>query len=94
MAKTKRRRQTLKRKKMRGGSSTFSVPIRAFYPQNMLNVDPQRAMVQTGGGRKYSRKYLIRGGSSFLSSFPGPLNIYNSTSNQNITPSLSTKFMI
>jgi hypothetical protein len=94
MAKTKRRRQTLKRKKMRGGSSTFSVPIRAFYPQNMLNVDPQRAMVQTGGGRKYSRKYLMRGGSGFLSSFLGPINFYNSTSNQSISPPVSNKFMI
>jgi hypothetical protein len=94
MAKTKRRKQTLKRKKMRGGSSTFSVPIRTFYPQNMLNVDPQRAMVQTGGGRKYSRKYLMRGGNSFLSSFVGPLKLYNSTSNQNISPSVSNKFMI
>jgi len=59
-----RKNRTQKRKKrrqQRGGASDFNVPIRSFYPQNQYLSDPQR-MAVVGGGRKYSRKYLRKGG--------------------------------
>lgn len=66
MPKTKRLRQRRhRRKSMKGG-----LPIRMFYPQNQLTVDPQRMM--TTGGRlrrkNHSRKYL-KGGWGFMGNF-------------------------
>lgn len=68
-----RKNRTQKRKRrrqQRGGASDFNVPIRSFYPQNQYLVDPQR-MAVVGGGRKYSRKYLRKGGAGwgFLGDF-------------------------
>ena len=55
----KTKRKTQRRRRQRGGNSTFQVPLHSFYPQNRMDVDPQRM----GGSRKHhSRKYLKRGG--------------------------------
>ena len=100
MQKTKRnnRKQNTRRKRMNGGNSSFIVPIRSFYPQNTLEVDPQRSMIQTGGTRKkYSRKYLkpvIKGGSGFFSNFGtfrGPIDMLKSGTTNNFS---SSNFMV
>jgi len=57
---TQKRKRNQRKSQQRGGSD-FNVPIRSFYPQNQYVVDPQR-MAVVGGGRKYSRKYLRKGG--------------------------------
>ena len=64
------RKKRKRRRQQRGGASDFNVPIRSFYPQNQYLVDPQR-MAVVGGGRKYSRKYLRKGGAGwgFLGDF-------------------------
>jgi len=59
---------------MRGGTD-FTVPIRAFYPQNTFENDASRQMttsVLKGGSRRnHSRRYLkpVSGGSGFFPDF-------------------------
>ncbi len=58
----KTRRKTQRRRRQKGGTSTFQVPLRSFYPQNRMEVDPQRMGIVGGSRKHHSRKYLKRGG--------------------------------
>jgi len=68
------KRKSLQSSKMRGGNY-FSVPIRAFYPQNTFENDASRQMTTSvfkgGSRRNHSRRYLkpVSGGSGFFPDF-------------------------
>ena len=85
-------RKSSRRSQMRGGSD-FSVPIRAFYPQNSFEHDPSRQMTTSvlkgGSKRNHSRRYL-KGGNGFFSDF-GVTTSAQSVSNQ-ITGSYPSNF--
>lgn len=83
--KTKTKRKTQRRRRQKGGNSSFQVPLHSFYPQNRMEIDPQRMGIVGGSRKHHSRKYLKRGGGwgffGDLGTLSGAKNVIDSTLN-------------
>ena len=93
------RKKTQRRRRQRGGNSTFQVPLRSFYPQNRMEVDPQRMGIVGGSRKHHSRKYLKRGGGwGFFGDFgtlSGAKSVVDSALNvQQNGPNYGSKYLV
>jgi hypothetical protein len=83
----KTKRKTQRRRRQKGGFAMplNKIPLHSFYPQNRMEVDPQRMGIVGGSRKHHSRKYLKRGGGwgffGDLGTLSGGKNVIDSTLN-------------